>query len=447
MTTPVRVAAIAILLRPATNLTGWEVFWVRRAPNLAFLGGFWAFPGGGVEPGDRDLVATCARELEEETGVALPASTTTFLVAGRTVTPPWAQLRFDATYFVAVAPAGAAPDVTRAGGELVDGEWTDPDTALRRWADGERLTTPVAVRALRAIAAGGEPPLIAARLADDLAASATIDALRCWDLAPGLGMAALRSPTIPPATHTNCFVIGTTDVIVTDPGSPEPEEQAALDESLAARGLPVREIWLTHHHIDHVAGVEHLRARHPVPVAAHRATAEVLSGALRIDRLLEDDELVPLGDRRLRAVFTPGHTLGHLCFLEETTRYLLAGDHVAGVGTVVIDPDEGDMQLYLESITKLEGLGVRALLPAHGPLLTEPGAKLAEYRRHRLWREARVLEELRATPRTTAALTPDVYRDVPPALYGFAERSLRAHLVKLVREGRAVEEPGGFRRS
>jgi hypothetical protein len=89
---------------------------------------------------------------------------------------------------------------------------------------------------------------------------------------------------------------------------------------------------------------------------------------------------------------------------------------------------------------------LRALLPAHGPLLTEPAAKLSEYRKHRLWREARVLEELSDAPRHVAELVVAVYRDVPAAMHGFAERSLRAHLVKLVKDGRAIEEPEGFKR-
>jgi endoribonuclease LACTB2 len=434
-----RVCAITLMLRQSPA-TGWELYWVRRSPKLAFLGGFWAFPGGGAEPADASLAVTGARELSEETGVVIPVDR--FLPAGRTVTPAWSDLRFDATYFVVEAPAGTTPDVTFSRGELSGGEWTTADEALSRWSRGERLTSPVAVSALRAVAAGGSLADIAGRLADALAAPSL--ELRLFDLVPGLAMAALRSPTIPPATHTNCFVVGSDDVVVVDPGSPYPEEQAALDDSLA--GKRIREIWVTHHHIDHVAGVEHLRGRHRVPVAAHRGTAELLHGVLRFDRLLEDDEVVPLGTRRLRAVFTPGHTLGHMAFLEETTRWVLAGDHIAGVGTVVIDPDEGDMAAYLASIGKIEALAARVLLPAHGPLVTEPAAKLAEYREHRLWREERVIDELSDVPRTPVELVPAVYRDVPLAMHGFAERSLLAHLIKLVREGRAVEHAGRFTR-
>ena len=416
-----------------------EVYWVRRAPSLQFLGGFWGFPGGRIEAADISPTHAAVRELEEETGLVIPAAR--LRAAGRTVTPEWAPIRFDAHYFVAEAPPDATPDVAHAGAELVEGEWIEPADALAGWDRGERLTSPVIVLALRALAGGTDG-------ADERLAAAFTDPalrLRAWALAPDLAMASLRSPTIPPATHTNCFLVGQDDLIVVDPGSPYPEEQAALDESLAGRR--VREIWATHHHFDHVGGAAHLRELTGAPLCAHPATAEVLHAqGVRVDRTIQDGEVVVAGSRRLRAVFTPGHTPGHHCFHEETTGFTLAGDMVAGVGTIVVDPDEGDMADYLASIGRMEGLGARAILPAHGPIVTEPAAKLDEYRRHRLWREDKIAAALARLGEATAAeLTPIAYDDVPPNVHPIAERSLRAHLTKLVREGRASQRDGRYR--
>lgn len=440
-------AAISVLCR--TDRDELEIFWVRRNPKLTFLGGFWAFPGGRVEPGDADLVATAARELEEETGVGLGSAGERwrFVDAGRTVTPSWANIRFDARYFLVEAPPGARPDVSRSGGELVEGEWLTPARALERWSSGERLTSPVVVEAMRALVAGGWDGA-AQRLRDRLRALEG-DERRAFDLVPGLALAMLRSPTIPPATHTNCFIAGDTDLIVVDPGSPYPEEIAALDESLeamAAVGRRPREIWITHHHIDHVAGVPHLVERWGVTVAAHPATAERLRGLCKVDRELVDGEAVSLGTRTLRVVFTPGHTPGHHAFVEETTGLVMAGDLVAGVGTVIVDPDEGDMVDYLASIARVKSIAPRALLPAHGPILTEAADKLDEYTRHRLWREARVFDAVVAAGAggaTARQLVPVAYADVPPEVHPLAERSLLAHLAKLVREGRVVVEGSG----
>src|SRR5262249_42950942 len=294
---------------------------------------------------------------------------------------------------------------------------------------GERLTSPVVVRALNALADGLDGA--AARLADAFADPAL--ALRAWELAPDLAMASLRSPTLPPATHTNCFIVGADEVIVVDPGSPYPEEQAALDESLAGRR--VREIWATHHHFDHVGGAAHLRERTGAPLVAHPRTADLLlARGIRVDRTIADGEMAYAGRRRLRAVFTPGHTDGHHAFAEDTTGFVLAGDMVAGTGTVVVDPDEGDMAEYLLSIARLEALKSRAILPAHGPIVTEPAAKLDEYRKHRLWREAKIIAALAKIGDGTAAdIVRVAYDDVPDTIHPIAERSLLAHLRKLIR--------------
>jgi hypothetical protein len=84
-------------------------------------------------------------------------------------------------------------------------------------------------------------------------------------------------------------------------------------------------------------------------------------------------------------------------------------------------------------------------VPAHGSILAAPPARLELYIRHRLWRESRVVESLRAGPATVAELVPRVYSDVSSAVFPLAERSLLAHLIKLQRDGRVEEVEGKFR--
>jgi endoribonuclease LACTB2 len=413
-------AAVVILQRAG------KVYWLRRADGLAFLGGFWAFPGGRQDPDDATLRHTAARELAEETGVILPPDDR-FVDVGETVTPEWAPIRFAARYYLVTLPEGIEPaPATR---EHSAGEWTTPAEAAARMARGERLTSPVVADAMRASSFGPD----ALR-----AAAAANDPSPLWALAPGVRVIALRTPTIPPATHTNCYVVGDDEVVVIDPASPYPEEQAILDRALAGRR--VREIWLTHHHVDHVGGAVHLAERLGVGIAAHPITAGLVR--FPVARAIHDGEVTG----RLRAIFTPGHAPGHLCFLDEPTGFLVAGDMVAGIGTIIVDPDEGDMQEYLASLARMRSLAPRALLPAHGPTLADPPAKLDEYTAHRLKREALVLAALRARAAATAReLVPDVYQDVAPAIYPLAERSLLAHLVKLEREGTAARTDGGWR--
>jgi glyoxylase-like metal-dependent hydrolase (beta-lactamase superfamily II) len=193
-----------------------------------------------------------------------------------------------------------------------------------------------------------------------------------------------------------------------------------------------------------VSGAAYLAARTGAPVAAHPETAARLAGRVAVAKFLQDGDVIELaGDpvRRVRAVFTPGHAPGHLCFLEETTGFLVAGDMVAGIGTILIDPSEGDMGQYLASLRRLETLAPRVLLPAHGGAIVDSVERLQEYTGHRLWREARVLEGLRKHGSASSKeLVPTVYDDVPVFVHGLAERSLLSHLAKLVDDGLALRD-------
>jgi endoribonuclease LACTB2 len=261
--------------------------------------------------------------------------------------------------------------------------------------------------------------------------------------APYLGIFPVRTPTLPPATHTNVYVIESADgLTVIDPASPYDEERAALDAALEALKKPLHEIVLTHHHLDHVSGAAHLAERFGVGVAAHAETAARLNreGRVNVTRLLSEGDLIAGG---FEALHTPGHAPGHLCFLDRRTRALIAGDMVASIGTIIVEPDDGgDMGVYLDQLRRLRALAPAQLLPAHGPPVLEADDKLRFYIEHRLEREARVVAALAAEPRTVEQLVPPAYPDVQPFLYPLAARSLLAHLYKLEKDGRARREPG-----
>lgn len=256
-------------------------------------------------------------------------------------------------------------------------------------------------------------------------------------VAPGIRVLALRTPTLPPATQTNVYLVGrdTGRVAVVDPGSPYPEEQAALDRALAA--TPPAAVLLTHHHGDHIGGAAALAERWSVPIVAHPATARRLAGRVTVTETVEDGD-VAYG---AAVVFTPGHADGHLCFAVGDA--VIAGDMVAGIGTILIDPSEGDMAVYLASLERLLARPQMTLLPAHGPAIPDGHGKLREYVAHRRLREAKVISALRDEPRTLGQLVADAYSDTPRALWGLAERSLLAHLVKLVHERRATDTGDG----
>lgn len=254
----------------------------------------------------------------------------------------------------------------------------------------------------------------------------------------------LRTPTLPPATHTNLMIVGHSQLALVEPATPFEDERRVLDqalEELAAEGRQVVMLVVTHHHVDHVGDVERLQQRLGVPVLAHSATAARLSFA--VDRELGDGEEIDLGEGAgLRAVHTPGHAPGHLVLQERGSGIAHAGDMVAGEGTILIDPtDGGDMAQYLDSLRRMEGLGSPALIPAHGPVLDDPPAVLAHYVRHRLAREAKVLAAIDAGAERTAEVLAGAYADTPRMLWPLAERSLEAHLRKLEGDG-TIERRG-----
>lgn len=254
--------------------------------------------------------------------------------------------------------------------------------------------------------------------------------------AAGIVGVAVRTPTLPPAAHTACYLVGDGDLLAIDPGSPYPDQQAALAAEVAARGR-LAAVVLTHHHGDHVGGAAALAAACGAPIWAHAATAAALPG-LTVARALEDGDLLAVGGRRLRVLFTPGHAVGHLCFRDEDSGAAVVGDMVAGLGTILIDPAGGHMATYLASLERLLAEDVGALLPAHGPVIADGPAKLREYLAHRRMREAKVVAALREASRSAAELCAEAYADTPSLLWPLAQRSLLAHLVKLVEDGVAV---------
>jgi endoribonuclease LACTB2 len=506
-------AAVVPWRRSAGAADGVEVYWVRRAEELPFMGGWHAFPGGGLSRADAALpvegtpagagegppaagfpeslggagkaggedpgpdlvpgiVACALRELFEETGLLLasPAADRARLAeaqravlakertfqealaglgvrldasrlvwAGRWVTPPFAPVRFDNRFFLLEWPRSEAVQPTVLPGELAEGEWIAPGAALARCRQ-EVLAAPPILHILEVLAQDG-PENGLGRLRDP--SETNLGPLRRIEMRPGVLMFPLATHTLPPAFTTNAYLLGTGEAVLVDPGSPLDIENERLERALTAArdrlGRRVTAIWLTHHHPDHIGGVERLRRFLGAPVLAHPATAERLAGRIAVDGGLTDGQRIVLaGDPPfpVRVIHTPGHARGHLCFFDETCGSALAGDLVAGLGTIVVDPPEGDMDDYLASLAKLADLGPRTLFPAHGPAIKNAVAKLREYVEHRLWREERVAAAWSQGMRTPGEMLATVYDDVPKEAHPLAERQILAHLGRLRKAGR-----------
>lgn len=505
----IRDSAAVVLWRRQPPDGGLEVYWVRRAPTLRFMGGWWAFPGGGLSPADAavplagqpqgadaasrhraasdvdsgdsepapdlvpGLVACALRELFEETGVLIAERAGAGLVAGngldadrrrlladerrfaelvraqalrlrgdrlrfagRWLTPTFARLRFDNRFFLAEWPADRPQQPTILLGELDRGEWLAPAAALARWQRGEVLAAPPVLHILRVLAEDG-PEDPRDRLRDTR--EADLGPMRAIDFLPAVHLLPLRVPTLPPATHTNAALVGSRDAVLVDPAPGPGAEQdrliACLEAARETRGIEVREVWLTHHHRDHVRGAMRVRDHFGVPIAAHELSRHGLAGqGVSVDRVLADGErrhLVGPTPLDLEVIHTPGHTRGHVAILIEPWRAVLAGDLASTLSTIVIDPPEGDMEAYLASLERLRAREPRFLLPAHGPLITDAARRLDELRRHRLAREAEVAAAWRRGLRQPLDLVDAIYGRLEPMIRAVAARQVEAHLGRL----------------
>jgi ribonuclease/clavin/mitogillin len=264
----------------------------------------------------------------------------------------------------------------------------------------------------------------------------------------------VRTPTKPPATHTNCYLIYTSqELLIIDPGSPYEDEQQALAQAvddLIGEGHSVREIVLTHMHPDHVGGVNALRNHlgEHTKVAAHKLTAEPLRESVQVDRLIQDGDLINLrgsSEISLRAMHTPGHARGHLCFHEERTGTLISGDNIVGLGSVLIEPTEGNMRDYLDSLGRMRALpNLSVIFGGHGPDIANPYTKLDQYISHRLEREQNILQAVREGAATPQDIVARVYIDVSSKAHAMAERAVLAHLEKLLDDRLVRKSPDGL---
>jgi glyoxylase-like metal-dependent hydrolase (beta-lactamase superfamily II)/8-oxo-dGTP pyrophosphatase MutT (NUDIX family) len=506
---PIIPAASVILFRSQTSS---ELLVVRRTPSLRFFGGFLAFPGGKTSPADVEVpvqpihpdhpipkaqsvrIVAAARELFEETGVLLArASDKSFPTAGATltswrreltnqkiafrqllsnlqlsiyeadfehlgslVTPPFASIRYDTSFFLAHLPAGQEADIWP--GELDQGFWSTAKEALNRWRRGECLVSPPSVVILQAIErqpANEAPAQLAA-----LFQFHSRDEIPPILFAPEVRLIPLRTLALPPTSYTNAYLVGREKSYLIDPGCSDADEQARLFRYLdrfLGEGGRLEAVVLTHQHIDHIGAASVCAERYHLPILAHSHTAQALKDKVVVTGTIQDGDRLDLGRApdndgepgeaespgwHLQAMHTPGHASGHLAFFEPRYRLLFAGDMVSTISSVVIAPPDGNLTIYLESLNRLAALDCRLLLPGHGGVSSSPPETIELCIRHRVEREQQLLAALASGPRILEDLLVEVYKGVPEPLMKFARLQLQAGLEKLQREGRVIMSGG-----
>lgn len=208
---------------------------------------------------------------------------------------------------------------------------------------------------------------------------------------------------------TNTYLYGAGPCAVIDPGSEDPGHLDAIRRAAAERG-GIGLVLLTHSHGDHTAGAEELGAEVVLPEGG-----EVHAG--------------------LRVLATPGHAEDHVCFLSDDG-VCFSGDLVLGLGSTIVPPGGNSLAAFMDSLALLQAEEIELIAPGHGPWVTDPATKLAEYVEHRQMRERRMLEAMEAGERSRARLLATVWDDIPIELLPMAAMAMEAHLEKLEGEGR-----------
>jgi len=178
---------------------------------------------------------------------------------------------------------------------------------------------------------------------------------------------------------TNTWIVDAGPVVaVIDPGPDDERHLDALNKRLAGKTVGV--VLVTHSHPDHLPLAERFATPHHASVRRHPE--------------LHDGDVVRVGNLNITALYTPGHSADHLSFLLDDDRAVFTGDLILGQGSSMVTYPEGDVAAYLRSLDRLAALAPRMLFPGHWDPVTDAMGKIAEYRRHRLDREAQVLAEV-----------------------------------------------------
>ena len=258
------------------------------------------------------------------------------------------------------------------------------------------------------------------------------------------------NPGVMTGPGTNSYLVGdpNTGYIAIDPGPAEPQH---IERLWRAAGGDIRMIVCTHSHADHSPGAKPLQAlcakalhgMPPILGLASQPTARANS-EFTPDRVLGNQELLTLTEKSihsdtthtLKVIHTPGHAANHLCLVLLEDGLLFSGDHILNGSTTVVDPPDGEMTAYLESLDALSAActehHIRFILPAHGYVLGQAVSAISHLKAHRLKREAKILKVMQAQPQGSmddwVALA---YDDVPPRMWPVAKRSLLAHVQRI----------------
>ena len=176
------------------------------------------------------------------------------------------------------------------------------------------------------------------------------------------------------------------------------------------------------------------------------------------DKLLHDNDEIPFGTNTLKIIWTPGHSLGHICVHDLNKRFLFSGDHILSritphIGNFLVAPKYSDQDFenildrYLLSLDRIDELNPRIIFPAHQEVIFNPHERILEIKDHhqnRLNEISRVIKNKPLTPLKISQIHFGEDLDEMNAYLALSE--VVAHLIYLERQEKVkrIEKSGKF---
>lgn len=254
----------------------------------------------------------------------------------------------------------------------------------------------------------------------------------------------ITAPNPAPYTFkgTGTYIVGHGTVAIIDPGPTIPSHLEAIKSSLA--GETVSHILITHNHKDHSPAARPLGDYFGCEIYGYDVgdqqhsdaiTEEGIDKDFKPDVLINDGDIIKGDNWTIEAVHTPGHLSNHLCFALQEESALFTGDHIMGWSTTIVSPPDGNMTDYLASLEKLIAREDEIYYPTHGTYIEKPRRFVSNILKHRLVRERTIVKAVSAGLNDIPQILAKIYPKLPENLHIAAERTILAHLIRLVALG------------
>jgi glyoxylase-like metal-dependent hydrolase (beta-lactamase superfamily II) len=269
------------------------------------------------------------------------------------------------------------------------------------------------------------------------------------EIAPGIHhiVTDLQHPTGVTNTY---LIVGSEGALLVDAGWNRPgEAKARIDYWEKLGKPPLKGIAATHCHTPHWENAPALQQAcgHPPIIATFTEKPEIearMQGA-KVDRPVRDGETLSLGNLTAEFLDAPGHTYGSMAIFIRETRALFTGDNVMGTGSSVVNPGEGEIVLFLQTMEKFLRYDPAVIYPGQGPVVTDPRSKINALIQHRKDREQQIIALLRESPRSVEQIVAALYAGVKEGVQHLARNQVISHLIKLEKEAKVTAEGATYR--